>query len=327
MKTDALSIGTAVGMTIVAIIFFVITFINEDKLDTYLLGAFIAAQIMLFLFGQWFQNRRSSRNEKKDHTQHICEVYKLLTIVGIRQGRFQRPWEYFLMFSQEYTSFADKPLEELLDNKKLAEPAYEDQLKYYPAYDHYETALKHLGNRKYKHIYRHWEKTKNLLDELNAKTSIEERLQDVINEKVNHYFPTLPSVTSGTELPDYYNVDRIVQFMMRYFGNQDFANHALDSLDYDGSDGTTFKPVYSHWWPNDFHIIIRSDYDLDFETYKKLVKEMLDDTSLKDFYNEFADEYRNITKELADFRDELEKLVNNLKIGVPLEGKCKGCPS
>lgn len=324
MKLDAFSISTIIGMVIIAIIFLVVTFTNNAKIDTYLLGAFIAAQIMLFLLSQRFQNRRSSRNEKKAHAQHICEVYKLLTIVRIEQGKFQRPWEYFLKFSQEYKSFVGRSLEELLDNEQPAEPLYEDQLKYCPAYDHYKTALKHLEHRKYRHIYKHWEKTKNLLDELNGKTNIEKRLQGVIKEKMDQYFPALPSVVSGIEPSDNYNVDCIIQFMMAYFRDRDFSNHALASLAYGESDGTKF--IYSQWRRNDFHIIMRSDDNLDFETYKKLMKEMLDDTSLKDFYNEFANEYTNIIKELTDFQDKLEELVNDLKINVPLEGKCQVCP-
>lgn len=325
MKLDTFSLSIIIGTAIIAIISLAIVFINEAKIDPYLLSAFAAVETMLLLFSQLFQNKDSLRNEKKEHAQHICKVYKLLTIVRIEQGRFQKPWEYFLKFSKEYKSFVNKSLEELLDDEEPDEPLYEDELKDYSAYDYYETALKHLTHRKYKDIYNHWEKTKSLLDELNGKTSIEERLQDVIAEKMNRYFPTLKSATSGIEALDNYSVNSIIQFMMICFRNQDLANHALASLDYGESDRTKF--IYSQWGRNDFHIIMRSDGNLDFDTYKKLVKEMLDDTSLKDFYNEFVDDYKSIIKELDNFTAKLDKLVNDLKINVPLKGKCKGCPS
>ena len=43
------------------------------------------------------------------------------------------------------------------------------------------------------------------------------------------------------------------------------------------------------------------------------MKEIQEDDSLKDLYNEYADEYKNIIKELNDFKDELKKLVKDLK--------------
>ena len=324
MKLDAFSLSTIIGTVIIAVIFVVVISTNEDKIDTYLLGAFIAAEIILFLFNQLFQNRRSSRNEKKEHAQNICKVYKLLTVVRIEQDT-QRPWKHFLKFSKGYTPIVVPSTGEVIEYEELGKPLHEDELKYCSDYDYYATALKHLEHRKYKHIYSHWKKTKNLLDKLNGKTSVEERLQGVIKEKMNHSFPTLQSAASGIEASDNYSVDHIIQFIMIYFRNQDLANHALASLAYGESDGTKF--LYSQWRPKDFHIIMRSDGNLDSEIYTKLVKEMLDDTSLKDFYNEFADEHTNITKELSDFRNKLDELVNDLKISVPLEGKCKGCPS
>ena len=43
---------------------------------------------------------------------------------------------------------------------------------------------------------------------------------------------------------------------------------------------------------------------------------------MKDFYNEYKDEYDNIIKELTGFKDKLEKLVKNLKTGKLIEGNC-----
>lgn len=312
-------------MMIIGIIFLVITLTNEDKIDTYLLGAFIATQIMLFLFSQRFENRRSARNEKKEHAQDICQVYKLLTIAEIEQGMHKRPWGYSLKFARGYTPILHPSTGEPTIFETLEEYLAEDELKHYPNYDYYEAALKHLEHREYKCIYTHWEKTKNLLDELNDKTSIEERLQGALKEKMSHYFPALQSAASGIKSSDNYNAGYIIQFIMNHFRERDPTDHALASLAYGESDGT--KSIYPQRNRNESHIIMGSDGNLDFETYKKLVKEMLDDTSLKDFYNEFTGEYKNITKELNDFRDELNTLVNKLKIGVPLEGKCKGCPS
>lgn len=327
MNLSAFSISIIIGMVIITVIFSVVISINKDKVDMYHLGAFTAAHIILFLFGQLFQNWHSLRNERKDHAQHIYKVYKLLTIVTIVQGKFSSSWEYFLRFSTEYKSFVSASLEELLNNKKSSELLYEDELEHYSVYDYYKIALDHLEHRKYKHIYKHWEKTKKLLDELNDKVSIEERLQGVIKEKMNHYFPALQNATFSTELSDHYNVNHIVQFMISYFMNRDgFSNYALDSLAYGESDNK-LKFIYSEWWPNNFHIIIRSDNNLAFETYKKLVIEMLNDSSLKNFYNEFDDKHKNITRELTDFTDKLDELANDLKIGVPLKGKCKACPS
>lgn len=325
MKPNAFLLNAIIGAVIIAAIFVVVIYTNEDKIGAYLIGALIATEIMLFLFNQLFQNRRNSRDDKKEHAQHICKVYKLLTMVSIEQDGSQRSWKHSLKFSKGYTQLVVPSTGEVVGCEELDKPLHENELEYCSDYDYYEAALKHLEHREYRHIYKQWGKTRNLLDELNSKASVEERLRDVIEEKMNRYFPALQSAASGTELSDHYDVDRIIQFMLHCFGDPGFVNHALNYLAYGEEDGTKF--IHSQRRHNDFHIIVRSDNNLDFETYKKLVKEILDDTSLKDFYNEFADECKNVTKELSDFRAKLRALVNELKVSVPLEGKCKGCPS
>ena len=309
-----------------AFVFAVMLLLNEDKsLDTYLLGGFIITQVLLFMVDQIFQNIRETRNDLKEHTKSINEVYKLLTLVSIEQGRRQEPWKYFLKFPKEYKSSMTEYREELWEDIKKPEKLYEDHLKYDSVYDYYESAIEHLKH-KYKRIYKHWKNAKNLLGELNGKTSIEEMLEGVIKEKMHHYFPSLQSSTSGTESSDHYNMDNIMQFMMYYLKEQDkLFKHALDSLVCKESDGVKF--VCSQWNLSNPHIIIvNSDSKIDFETYKKLVREMQEDDSLNNFYNEYANEHNNIIKELTDFREKLEKTVKALKIKPLIEGKCSGCP-
>ena len=292
----------------------------------------IAAGVVLFIFKQYFFRNDIPYSKKEEHTKNICEIYRLLTRVGIAQGGrdtslwndFQKsPTEYkhYRKFPTEYKSSINQFRDELYKSVRV-EQIYEYQLKDHSVYLHYDRALEHLKkHRKYKHIYKHWENTKNLLDELNGKTSIEERLEGVINEKMHDYFPALRSSRFVIESSDHYNPDNIVQFMMKYFRDQDnCSKYAFGYLAYEESAGV--KLVYSKWNFNDFHIIMRSDGEIDFETYKKFMKEMQEDCFLKDFYNESVKECSNITKELNDFKDKLEKLVQELRTGKLIEGKC-----
>ena len=304
---------------IAAAIFAVIFFSNEDKsLDTYLLGGFIITQVLLFMVDQIFQNIRETRNDLKEHTKSINEVYKRLTLVSIEQGRWREPWKHFLKFPKEYKSLTTQHMEELLEGIKF-ETLHEDHLKYDSVYDYYESAIEHLKH-KYKHIYKHWENTKNRLDKLNSKTSIQEKLEDRIKEKMDKYFPDFKNNLVGLK---YYSTSNILQFIMDYFKNVDnFSEYALKSLDYNGSN--EHKVIYSNWKRNDIHM--GSDSDIDFEKYTQLVTEIVNDDSLKNFYHEYGSEHDNILKELECFREKLEKIVKDLKIRPLIKGKCNGCP-
>ena len=308
-------------MTVITVaVFVVMLLLNEDKsLDTYLLGGFIITQVLLFMVDQIFQNIRETRNDLKEHTKSINEVYKLLTLVSIEQGRWREPWKHFLKFPKEYKSSMTQYREELWEDIKKPEKLYEDHLKYDSVYDYYDSAIEHLKH-KYKHISKHWENAKNLLDELNSKTSIEERLEDRIKEKMDKYFPDFKNNLVGLK---YYSTSDILQFMMDYFKNVDnFSEYALESLDYNGSD--EIKVIYSKWKRGNFHI--KSNSEIDFEKYTQLVTEIVNDDSLKNFYHEYGSEHDNISKELECFREELEKTVKDLKIRPLIEGKCSGCP-
>lgn len=323
-------LGVVVAIILVSLLLSIILPDGNETTIAEIVG--IVSAVMIPIFKQYLFGNEIPYNKKEEHTKNICEVYMLLTRVEITQGGcdtslwndFQKsPTEYkhCLKFPTEYKSLAGQTVEEFLKSTDV-EQIYEDHLEDHHAYIHYSPALEHLKKHsKYKHIYKHWENVKNLLAELNGKTSIEERLEGVIKEKMHDYFPALQSSTSVTESSDHYSMDDIMRFMMGYFMDRDnFAKYAFGSLDYGESNGVKF--VYSKWNSNDLHIIMGSDGKIDFETYKKLVKEMLDDDSLNNFYNEYADEYSNITKELTDFQNELKKLVKDLKIGKLIEGKC-----
>ena len=327
-KRDYVLLAVVATMLASPSLFIILPDVNETIIATIVT---IVEGGMLLILKQYFFGNEIPYNEKKDHTKKICEIYRLLTRVEITQGGcdtsswndFQKsPTEYkhCLIFPTEYKPLAGQIVEELLEGVQI-EQIYEEQLKNHPIYLYYYRALEHLKkHKKYSHIYKYWENTKNLLDELNGKTSIEERLEDVIKEKMHHDFPALQSSTSMAETSNHYNPDNIVQFMMEYFKDQNFSKHALNSLVCVKSAENKF--VYSKLSDSNFHIIMKSDSKMDFETYKKLVKEMTEDGSLKDFYNEYKDEYSIVIKELNDFKNELEKLVQNLRTGKLIEGKC-----
>ena len=317
-KRDYVLLAVVAIMLASPSLFIILPDVNETIIATIVT---IVEGGMLLILKQYFFGNEIPYSKKEEHTKNICEIYMLLTRVGITQGRWKMPRKYFREFPTKYKPSAGQIVEELLEGVRV-EQIYEDQLKDHPAYLYYDRALEHLKkHKKYNHIYKHWKNTKNLLDELNGKTSIEERLEGVIKEKMHHYFPALQNSASRTEFSDHYDAYNIMQFMMDYFKEQDrLSEHVLDSLVCGESAET--KLVYSNWRPGNFHIIMKSDSKIDFETYKKLVREMKEDGSLKDFYNEYADGYNNIIKEINDFKNELEKLVQDLRTGKLIEGKC-----
>ena len=281
----------------------------------------IGGAVVILIFKQYLFGNEIPYSKKEEHTKNICEIYMLLTRVGITQGRWKIPRKYFRKFPTKYKLSASHFMKKLLEGVQV-EQIYEDQLEDHPSYLYYDRALEHLKNhRKYKPIYKHWKNVKNLLDELNGKTSIEERLEGVIKKKMHHYFPALQSSTSGTKSSDHYATYNIIQFMLKYFKDPDnFYYDDVNDLVCKESDGV--KLICSKWSSKHRYITVKSDSEIDFETYKKLVKEMQEDGSLKDFYNEYKDGYNNIIKELTGFKDKLEKLVKSLKTGKLIEGKC-----
>ena len=293
----------------------------------------IAAGVVILIFKQYFFGNEIPYSKKEEHTKDICEIYKLLTRVRFVKDRcdtlswndFQKSptgYKHYLKFPTKYRPLESQSMEKVLKGLQV-EQIQDDQLKHHhTAYLHYDRALEHLKKHgKYKPIYKHWENVKNLLDELNGKTSIEERLEDVIKEKMHHYFPALQSSTSETKFSDHYDTCNIIQFMMKYFKYQDnFSKTAANDLVCKESDGVKF--ICSKWDSKHRYITVKSDSDIDFETYKKLVKEMQNDDSLKDFYNKYKDEYDNITKELTDFKTELKNLITDLITGNLIGGKC-----
>ena len=124
-------------------------------------------------------------NDYKEHTEFINKVYKLLILVRLEQGRLPKPRQYHLKFPKEYKSQLTQFRERLWKDKQFVE-LYEDQLKSEPAYLYYEPAIEHLKHKKYKHIYRHWENTKKLLDEFNG--NVKEK-----HSEQPHFYITNPS--------------------------------------------------------------------------------------------------------------------------------------
>ena len=200
------------------------------------------------------------------------------------------------------------------------ETLHEDQLKYKSVYDYYESAIEHLKDKKYKHVYEHWDKTKTMLDELNSKTSIEEKLEDRIEEKMKKCFPDFENNNLNSK---HYNTSNIRQFIMDYFKYADHSpDYDLKFLKYDKLN--KYKEIYLGWKHDAVHI--GSDSDIDFEEYKRLITEIINDDSLKNFYYEYGSKHDNISTELNCFKDELEKIVKDLKIRPLIKGKCSGCP-
>ena len=308
-----------IGVITVAV-FAVIFFSNEDKsLDTYLLGGFIITQVLLFMVDQIFQNMRGTRNDLKEHTKSINEVYKRLTLVSIEQGRHQEPWKHFLKFPKEYKSSGTQDFDKLEEGVK-PETLHEDQLKYDSVYDYYRSAIEHLKHKKYKGIYEHWENVKNKLDELNSKTNPKKMLEDRIKEKMSECFPDFKNGITGLKS---YSISDIREFIIDYFKYADHSpDYDLKFLKYDKSN--KYKKIYLSWKHNAVHI--RSDSEIDFKEYKRLITEIINDDSLKNFYYEYGSEHDNILEELNCFKDELEKIVVDLKIKPWIEGKCHGCP-
>ena len=308
-------------LVIPASVFAIIYFLNEDQsLDTYLLGGFIITQVLLFMIDQIFQNIRGTRNDLKEHTKSINEVYKLLTLVNIREGRHGEMWKHFLTFPKEYKSEITQILEEERDGTK-PEPLYEDQLKSdYSVYLYYESAIEHLKHNKCNGIYEHWENVKNRLDELNSKTNPKKMLDDRIKEKMSECFPDFKKGITGLKS---YSISNIQEFIIDYFKYADNSpDYDLKFLKYDKSN--RYKEIYLSWKHDVVHI--RSDSEIDFEKYKQLVTEIVNDESLKKFYYEYGYEHDNILKELDCFREKLEKTVKDLKIKPLIKGKCSGCP-
>ena len=290
---------------------------DEYKSITPIIGT-VGVGFLLVILKKFFFGNEVPRSEKKEHTKSINEVYELLTIVELDHGRGEERWKYFLKFPKEY--YPDRPhYYHDLEEGVTPETLYEGQLKYESVYLYYDSAIEHLKD-KYKHIYKHWKKVKTMLYELSSKTSIEKELEDRIKEKMKECFDDFENNLLKSK---HYDISNIRQFIMAYFKYADRSHdYDLKFLKYDKSN--EYKEIYLSWKHNAVHM--RSDSEIDFEKYKQLVTEIVNDESLKNFYHEYGSKYGNIVTELNCFKDELEKIKDDLKRRPFIEGKCRSCP-
>ena len=309
------------GATIIVIVvalFLPIILPDENQSITPTIGG-TGVVIMLFILKQFFFGNETPRSEKIEHTKSINEVYKLLTLVNIKEGRHGEMWKHFLTFPKEYKSEIAQIMEEEREGTK-PERLYEDQLKFDPVYLYYESAIEHLKHKKYKVIYEHWENIKNRLDELNSKTNPKKMLEGRIKEKMSECFPDFKNGITGLKS---YSISDIQEFIIDYFKYADDSpDYDLKFLKYDKSN--KYKEIYLSWKHNAVHI--RSDSEIDFEEYKRLMTEIINDDSLKNFYYEYGSEHDSILEELECFQNKLKDIIKNLDIKPWIEGKCSGCP-
>lgn len=154
-----------------------------DSLNLYLLAGFIVEGIILFFVSEITQKKRDLQERRERHTKDLYEVYKRIADVGtIEENK-----KLFLAFPRNYEKRdiremdMDYVRERILNYDPHDYYISEKYLDMHNDYEYFEYAIEHLKHQKYKNIYKHWEKAKQLLDEYN-KNQNDNLRQEIGNE-------------------------------------------------------------------------------------------------------------------------------------------------
>ena len=122
------------------------------------------------------------------------------------------------------------------------------------------------------------------LDKFTNKIRFYKRVECEIHKKMTEYFPEFKNSNVGLH---YYDASYIIEFIIGWFKKVDEDSiYNLAFLRHDRSD--KIDRIYFNVGGHNFHM--GSVDEIDFEKYKKLLTEIVNDKSLKNHYNRYVDE-------------------------------------
>lgn len=308
----------------IAVIFGSILISNEDKsLDTYLLGGFIVAEVIIFVTDQIIQNRRHLQDRRERHTKDLYEVYKRITDVGIK--KVEQNLE--LDFPVNYKEFRSN-LDIIESMKKNYDPSlHRTTIPYfhlYQEYEYFEFAMEHLQYKKYNNIYKHWEKLNQLVEEYNKNPKFIDTLEQRIQETLSREFSDFEEREDYRYPDHFYSIRTITKYVSEifYYYKEHKPENMLQDLIIDTFGSTPHHCICTGGGSRSPQLgsIDRNKVNLD--QYRTTLIQILNDGKLQTIQQKEILKYREILGKIDEFSKELEILIKKLKAGELIEGKC-----
>lgn len=175
-------------------------------LESYLLAGFIIAEIILTVSSWFLQDKSNVRGDLKEHTKEINKIFIRMTEAVIREREkgltitlpTKEGMDAHALHKKDLLTFIPEEYHHRIGVKYL---------KLDDDYYFFEFAMEHL--KKYKDIYKHWEKTEKLIDEFNLRERIIPTIEKTVNEKINDFFPDFQKHWGESDTPNFYEPQTI----------------------------------------------------------------------------------------------------------------------
>ena len=278
--------------------------------------------IVLLVLKHKFTKKLKLRDDRKQHTRDIQKIYHMVAQMGIRESN----GKFIFTFPPNYRPDVDYDYLEQSINGNLDlsyEPIDEKYLYLCEDYKHYDNALKHLKHRKYSDIHKHWKKMHNLCNDLNKKPLFRTKLEDVITKKMQEQLPEI--IYGYMSKPNYCYPNSIYDFIYNSFTKYENSSDApsLELVNVTEQNEKWIRPTGC----SGAHLVVDDANNTCFERYKKIYKDMLDDSDLRNYRNNELDIRQKINSEKEKFTEKLKDLAKRLDTGEMIKGKCNGCPT
>lgn len=139
---------------------------DQMILQNYLMGGFILVTVLVFMIDQIIQNHRAKKQEQKNHSTELNEIYKRISHVGFQTQGDNRskimlnfPRDYYINPAPKFSANPDRvarSMENYFQNAPLQRTIPLNELEFHPDYDNFEFAIEHLKNKEYENIYKYW---------------------------------------------------------------------------------------------------------------------------------------------------------------------------
>ena len=290
-----------------------------DLLNLYLLAGFIAEGVVLFFLSNIIQDRRDVRNDRKDHTKDLYEIYKRIAEVGFTEEKDKLTRTY----PSELTDHNYTSLEKIFEDSNPFPRISEKYLYLYNEYEYFDFAIEHLKHKKYKNIFQCWEKSNKLIDEYNDSPKFMEYLLKKIRKSMSESFPQFEE-KKGSMFPDqFYKIKSVTDYIMNkieyiqdYPAETIFNDLIIDRL------GSEQSCICAKGSSIQSQLASTNKTNLDLEKYKKILELIMKDKKFRDLLDTNNKKRLEIIEEQEQFKKELQSLITRLKAGELIEGTC-----
>ena len=135
---------------------------QHDRIDTYLVGVFISAEILLFVFDQIFQTKRETREDRKEHSKELLLGLKILQAADINSDNTKFdvfvpfPYQNYIRRKTIFSKIGSYSCDEIINDPNLY-PQVNDIHYLQSEESNFEGLFEHLkDDKEYTNIHQKW---------------------------------------------------------------------------------------------------------------------------------------------------------------------------